>query len=260
MIKRSRLFFAAIISLSLVLTACGNGAKVKEALAKGDESFAAQKYDEALTAYKEAQALDAKSEVAKSAIEKTTKTIDVEKNIKTATEAYKKQEFDEAITSYESALKIDPNHTDSKAGLAKAQRAKAFKAYAEQVNAPLNDMGTLGGYFEAAKAQSTAGKMDDEEFAFYILQTLLPHTNKVLTTINAVKVDKEFTAIHELLIKMVTKSVQSYTEIVAAVDQGDFSKITSANQHMAEATASERQYVQEIENKAKELDIDLKQP
>lgn len=73
----------------------------------------------------------------------------------------------------------------------------------------------------------------------------------------AVNVDKDYKDAHEQLITAANLTIQALTEIVSAIDNSDFSKLTSANKLMADGSLAERKYLQMLEDKSKELGLDI---
>lgn len=57
---------------------------------------------------------------------------------------------------------------------------------------------------------------------------------------------------------MLNLNSQAFSEVVAAVDTGDYSGITSANKLLSDARAAERCYVQKLEKLAIECGVKLR--
>lgn len=87
--------------------------------------------------------------------------------------------------------------------------------------------------------------------------TLIPEGKKMQEELAAIHPEPEFHDVHEKIKKMVDSSVQAFTELVAAIDTGDVSKVTTANQLMAEAREIDRQSLGDFQNLAKKYGVEL---
>ncbi len=207
----------------MLLAACGNGGKVKDAIAKGDQALEAKDYAAAIAAYDEALKLDSKSEEAKKQKEAAQQKVkETEDLIAKAKKSIQDTDYDAAIKQYEEAVALNPKSTDASTGLENAKKAQG-----------------LGKYIEAVQALPEAIRISE---AFEDV---------------SIDIDKDYQEMHELIIKVANSQVQALTEIVAAIENADTSKITSANELLSTARENERKYVQEITNKAKELGIPM---
>ncbi|WCN36386.1 hypothetical protein [Aneurinibacillus uraniidurans] len=133
----------------------------------------------------------------------------------------------------------------------------AFVKYLDSIRPILQENVELGAKFQEARTQSSNRQLSNADFAKLLSDTLIPEGNKMQEELAAIHPEAEFHDVHEKLNKMVGSSVQAFTELVAAVDTGDTSKVTSANQLMAEARELDQQLLGDLQSLAKKYGVEL---
>ena len=199
-----------LIVIILTLSGCGNGAKVKEAIADGNNAMSNKDYDAAITAFQE-------------------------------------------------ALNLQPDNIEAEEHLKKATDSKNFINYIEKITPISEELELLSVDWEDARTLSQNYLLSDYEFALIIMDEFVPRTREISKSAETIslEIDSEYTKAHEILIESINATLQAYTEILSAINDQDFSKITSANNYLDIARTKERQYVQELMTKSKELNIDI---
>ncbi|RXJ01625.1 hypothetical protein DS745_09085 [Anaerobacillus alkaliphilus] len=135
--------------------------------------------------------------------------------------------------------------------------SQAFEDYLALLIPIFADMGELAQYYEEARMASANAIISDWDFANIIAIELIPAWGSLLTEIEAIRPDREFRETHEKLNRMVSVNIQGMLEIVAAVEQEDTSKITTANQLLTEARQLEREVLYALEDFAEEYGVSL---
>ncbi|MEW6276837.1 MAG: hypothetical protein AB1556_17220 [Bacillota bacterium] len=153
--------------------------------------------------------------------------------------------------------KVDTGNVAAQVEAERAKKARKLEAYLESVGPILAQMQRLAGEWDGLRQQSATGQISDVEFGVRVLEYFMPRTNSLAESAEtlSVGIDREFAEVHEELIKGLNLNLQAFSEIVAAIDNGDYSKITSANRLLSEARAAERRYVQRLEALAAEYGI-----
>ena len=133
------------------------------------------------------------------------------------------------------------------------------KKYIEEIKPLVAEIEKIGQDFETLRQKSINGEITDEEFGQEIAKNILPASMKLQTKAAELMPDKEVRGIHEKLIDMVSKNSQGLSEIVSAIDTGDASKITSANELLSEATKTERDFVYDMQDLTEKYNLNLKE-
>jgi hypothetical protein len=135
---------------------------------------------------------------------------------------------------------------------------EVFEEYVNQVRPLLSeDIAQFAADYEALRQQSANGEIDDITFAEAILYELLPTGHQIQQDLEAIFPSSELRNTHDILIDMMAKNLLAFTEIAEAVNAGDYSRITSANELLNEARSLERDYIYEIEETAANLGIEF---
>jgi hypothetical protein len=133
-----------------------------------------------------------------------------------------------------------------------------FEEYINQVKPILSeDIAQFGADYEKLRQQSINGEIDDFTFAENIINDLLPRGHQIQAELEAMFPSKELRGAHDILIDMMAKNVLAFTEIAEAVNAGDYSRITSANELLSEARSLERDFIYEIEDLSTTYGIEL---
>ncbi|MDE3838611.1 hypothetical protein C0966_04295 [Bacillus methanolicus] len=156
------------------------------------------------------------------------------------------------------------NTTNKEASADKPEEAtsgkKDFEEYLNKVQPiVLEDLANFAAKFEELKNQSINGEITDIEFGQAIVDELLPTATQIQEDVEAIMPAKEIRDLHETLIDMTAKNAQALSEIVSAIESGDSSKITSANELLSEARKLERDYVYDIKEYAAKYDIEFEE-
>jgi|GEM_PF-2212010 len=134
--------------------------------------------------------------------------------------------------------------------LAKTDGEEAFENYMNSITPILQEIGQWGQKYEDLRTQSVNGQVTDEEFAATISEELLPEGIKIQEKMEGIMPEKDFRDAHEKMNQMLAKNNQAFTEIIAAVNSGDASKLTSANSLLTEARELERQAYYDLKDLA----------
>jgi hypothetical protein len=133
-----------------------------------------------------------------------------------------------------------------------------FVEYLNRVRPILaDDIGEFAAYYEELRQQSANGEIDDYTFAELILTELLPTGHQIQQDLEAIFPSKELRETHEILIDMMAIQNQAFTEIVEAVNAGDYSRITSANELLSEARQLERDYIYDLKDHAANFGVEF---
>lgn len=199
---------AALCVLGLLAVGCGNAAKAREAIARGDA-------------------------------------------------AMEKGEFEAAVRAYEEALQLDPDNATARAKLEGAKKSRDFADYVKSVTPILDEVGKLATAWDELRQESAAGRISDLELGKRVLNDLMPKNRELAERAEAlfINVPKELRDAHEELIGMLNLNLQALSEVAAAIDARDLSRITSANKLFSDARAAERRYVQKLEDLAAECGV-----
>jgi hypothetical protein len=132
---------------------------------------------------------------------------------------------------------------------------EAFENYLATITPILQEIGDWAQKYEDLRTKSANGQITNEEFVEVISNELLPRGNEIQEKMESVLPEKEFRDIHEKMNNMLAKNNQAFTEIIAAVNSGDASKITSANNLLAEARELERQAYYDLQDLANQYGV-----
>lgn len=171
--------------------------------------------------------------------------------------AMEKGDFGAAARAYEEALKLDPKNAEAHAGVEKAKKAKNLEGYLKSVLPLINEIDALAKQWDDLRQQSAAGRISDLEFGERVISDFMPRTRDLAERAEALSVDvpRELRSAHEELINVLNLNLQAFSEVVAAIDTGDYSRLTSANKLLSDARAAERRYVQKLEDLAAEYGV-----
>lgn len=132
-----------------------------------------------------------------------------------------------------------------------------FEEYMNQIRPLLSeDITQFGADYETLRQQSVDGEIDDYTFAERILDDLLPRGHQIQNDLEAIFPTQELRNTHDILIDMMSKNNLAFTEIVEAINAGDYSRITSANELLSEARSLERDYIYELKAVAADYGIE----
>ncbi|WP_214484894.1 hypothetical protein [Bacillus sp. SM2101] len=134
---------------------------------------------------------------------------------------------------------------------------EAFENYLLEVGPILVEHAALAEVYEVLRTSSANYEITDEEFAEILYSEILPVGTSIQDELESIIPDKEFRDLHEKFIKMIAKGLQGMTELVAAVETGDTSKITSANTLLAEARELDRDALYDMQDLADKYGVEL---
>ncbi len=127
-------------------------------------------------------------------------------------------------------------------------KKEILSQYQQSVRPILSDLAQESEKWDKLRQKSSSGQITDYQFAVTVQNDLSPKLVNLQARMEAIEVDKNLRAIHELGIKMISKNLQAMNEVVAAVYAGDMSKITSANNLLTESRELERKYANQLED------------
>ncbi|MCL1701646.1 hypothetical protein [Lysinibacillus sp. Bpr_S20] len=122
-----------------------------------------------------------------------------------------------------------------------------YQDYIENVGPIMDGLSAFSAEWDELRQQSADGTLSDLDFGLKIVNELIPKNMKLTEQAESLDVDKELADINEMLIDMLNKQNSALSEVASAIDIGDFSKITAANEYFSEARKIEREYVRELE-------------
>lgn len=204
---------AAVLGALLLLAACGNATKVREAVDRG-----------------------------KAAMETG--------------------DFDAAVRAYEEALRLDPDSAEALAGMERARKAKELDGYLKSVQPVLDEVMELSRRWDDLRQEAVAGRINELEFAERVVGEFMPKARDLAEKAEdlSLGLSEDLRDVHEELISALNLALQAFSEVAAAIDAGDFSKITSANKLLSDSNAAERRYVQKLEDLAAEYGVRFEEP
>lgn len=133
---------------------------------------------------------------------------------------------------------------------------KLVESYFKEINTHFTAIQDFGIAFDALRTSSANGEIDNATFGERIYTDLVPVAVDLVAKVEAVKVPTdEVKGIHEKIISMLNKNHQALLEIVAGVNANDMSKITEANEILADARKLEREVVEESTKLAEKYGI-----
>lgn len=130
-------------------------------------------------------------------------------------------------------------------------KKEIMSQYKESVQPILSELTQESKKWDELRNKNGKGQISNIEFAKAIKNELLPNLVKLQERMEAIEPDKNLRSTHELGIKMISKNVQAMNEVMAAVYNGDMSKITSANNLLTESREIERKYVNQLDDYVK---------
>ncbi|GFZ98300.1 hypothetical protein GCM10008018_50680 [Paenibacillus marchantiophytorum] len=209
------------IVLLIVLSGC-TSAKYKQSIEAGNKALVDKKYAEAVTAFSTAVAEEPKNAEAKQKLD----------------DAKIKQ--DEEIKAKEEAEKKAKEEAEKK-------EKDAVSKYVTSIKETTNQLLTINTNWDQLRKASASGEVDNATFGKLVSDKFIPAATTLVEKIQKVSApSEEIRLIHELYISSAEKQQQAFTEIVAAINSGDMSKITKANQLLTDAQKSERDYVAKL--------------
>lgn len=118
----------------------------------------------------------------------------------------------------------------------------------------------LAAAWDDLRQQSAAGVISDRDFALSVLNEFMPKCRDLAEKAEklSLNLSPEIREAHEELIKGLNLNLQAFSEVVAAVDSSDYSRITSANKFLSDARAAERIYMQKLETLADKYGVKLR--
>lgn len=152
----------------------------------------------------------------------------------------------EENTANESSSNASPKVAKS---LSNSSTKTDAEKYIKSVKPILKDATELGNRWDELRKASANGEISDAEFGSAIAEEILPRNLEISEASEALslKIDDKFVDTHELLIEMLNKQHLAFTEVISAVDTGDASKLTTANEYLNDVRTIERKYARELE-------------
>lgn len=121
-------------------------------------------------------------------------------------------------------------------------------AYVEEVGLAYQELAELGAYWDELRDSSANGEISDYDLAVAVWEDIIPVNNELVTKVEGIIPPTDETVeVNEILIDAVSKQHLAFTEIVAAVDTEDPSKITSANEILNEVRKLDREFGRKME-------------
>ena len=127
-------------------------------------------------------------------------------------------------------------------------KKEVLSQYRQSVQPILSEMAQISEKWDTLRRKNGNGQVSDLQFAIITQKEIAPALVSLQERMEAIEPHKDLRATHELGIKIINKNLQAMNEVVAAVFEGNMSKITSANGLMAEARELERKYVNQLED------------
>ncbi|WP_339216209.1 hypothetical protein [Solibacillus sp. FSL W8-0372] len=122
-------------------------------------------------------------------------------------------------------------------------------AYVEEVRLAYQELAELGAHWDELRQSSANGEISDYDLAVVIWEDILPVNNDLVTNVESILPPTDETVeVNEILIDAVSKQHLAFSEIVAAIDTGDTSKITSANEILNEVRKLDREFARKMES------------
>lgn len=133
-----------------------------------------------------------------------------------------------------------------------------FKEYLTQVRPIVQEMSVFAKDFEALRQESIDGIIDDMTLNERISEEFLPKSVQIQQTVEKIMPPKILRETHGKMIGMMAKNTEGLSEIISALDTGDASKITSANNLLTEARTIEREYMYDLQDLSEKHGVSLK--
>lgn len=133
-----------------------------------------------------------------------------------------------------------------------------FKEYLTQVRPIVQEMSVFAKDFDSLRQESADGVIDDATFGSRVSEESLPMSIQIQEKIEKIVPPKALRDTHGKMIGMMAKNTEAMTEIISAVDTGDASKITSANNLLTEARTTEREFIYDLQDLSEKHGVSLK--
>ena len=128
------------------------------------------------------------------------------------------------------------------------QDKEQVQVYVDEVRNAYLQIAELGGRWNELREASSAQVITDYEFADIIAVEILPWNMALIETLEAIIPPNEETVLlHEMLIEAMNKQHLAFSEIMDAVYTGDYTKITKANEILAEVRKADRDFGRQME-------------
>lgn len=151
---------------------------------------------------------------------------------------------------------VTPDNTSS--GKSNVRDIAGVEVYVDEVMATYLELVTLGMRWDELREASASGEIDDYELGDIIYEEIIPLNMNLLEDLEAIRTpNEETTDINETLIEATGNQQLAFTEIVAAIESGDSSKITSANALLNDVRKSDREFARKLEQLLLEYGIEL---
>lgn len=116
---------------------------------------------------------------------------------------------------------------------------------------------SLGERWDELREASASGQIDDYEFRDILYEEILPLNMELLEELEAIQTpNEETTDINETIIEAIGNQHLAFTEIIFAIETGDLSKITSANELLNDVRKKDREFVRKLEALLLKYNID----
>jgi tetratricopeptide (TPR) repeat protein len=259
---------ACILFLFILLVGC-TSKEFKESIETGNVALEDGEYGDAVEAFKTAVHEEPDNEEAKEKLEQAEILNELALALEDGTKAIEEKHYDEAIELLTEVAKSDADYQESKSlileGESLLEQAETKKQVEEEIIEYIatikeyySEVISLSSKWDELRNASANGEIDDYTFAEVLLYDIIPASRTVTDEVNLVFAPSDETkAAHEALIGALEKQHQAFTEVLAAIDQGDISKITTANQLLADARKLDREFVSLLEPLIEAYGIDL---
>lgn len=132
-----------------------------------------------------------------------------------------------------------------------------FLSYLDQMLPLMTEADTYLLKYEEARSQSANGEIDDLQFYDIIFTEVLPGLNEASAQIEMLAPPANHPEFHETVIDIYQQGSLAMTELMAAIDQQDASKVTTANTYLAESRKGSRELFSMVEALEKEYGISI---
>ncbi|MFD2446360.1 hypothetical protein ACFSO7_20575 [Bacillus sp. CGMCC 1.16607] len=124
---------------------------------------------------------------------------------------------------------------------------REIEDYQNQITPILSgELPTLIVEYDNLRKQSINDEIDNYTFAEIIYSELLPANHQIKEDLDAIMPSTELREAHEILKSMVAKNARAFTELITALNDGDASKINSANKLVTDARKLEGDYMNAV--------------
>ncbi len=163
-----------------------------------------------------------------------------------------KEAVEEKVEEEETVVEEDTNteeETQTEAPMDTIlQDKEQVQVYVDQVRNAYIQIAELGGRWDEMREASANQAITDYDFADLIAIEILPWNMVLIEELEAIlPPNEETTLLHEMLIDAMNKQHLAFGEIRDAVYTGDYTKITKANEILAEVRKIDREFSREME-------------